>query len=64
MVSKCVYCSKDLEAESVVDVCMVCGVGVWGEKMFQTIRDNMENARDAGDLHQGSVGEEKDSKIH
>jgi hypothetical protein len=54
---KCVYCSKGLGDDIVVDVCDICGVGVWGNKMFQAIKDNMENARDAGDLNQGSVGE-------
>lgn len=53
---KCVYCSKEISPESVVDVCEVCGVGVWGQKMFDTIKQNMENARVKGDLHQGSVG--------
>jgi hypothetical protein len=53
--NKCVYCSKLLGDDSVVDVCNICGVGVWGEKMFKAIKDNMENAREVGDLNQGSV---------
>jgi hypothetical protein len=53
---KCVYCNVELDNESVVDVCVKCGHGVWGEKMFSAIRENMENARQKGDLHQGSVG--------
>jgi len=39
-----------------VDVCERCGIGVWGEKMFKAIKDNMSDARDKGDLFQGSVG--------
>jgi hypothetical protein len=31
---------------SVIDFCSRCGVGVWGEKMFQAILKNMEQARD------------------
>jgi hypothetical protein len=58
MVKKCVYCSKELAEESVVDVCVACGRGVWGEKMFRAIRENMENARDSGNLHQGSISDD------
>ena len=56
--SKCVYCSKLIDDERVVDVCDSCGVGVWGKKMFQTIKDNMNNAKEVGDLYQGSVSED------
>jgi len=52
---KCIYCKCPIDDESVVDVCKRCGIGVWGEKMFKTIVCNMEEARDKGDLHQGSV---------
>ena len=50
MVKKCIYCSKEISETSVVDVCRRCGHGVWGEKMFNTIIQNMENARENGDL--------------
>ncbi len=50
MVKKCIYCSREIPSESVIDFCQRCGVGVWGEKMFNTILMNMENARDKGDL--------------
>lgn len=56
MVKRCIYCKSDIAETSVVDVCNRCGVGVWGEKMFSAIVANMENARDSGDLFQGSVG--------
>ena len=55
-----IYCKSKLTNDSVIDVCSSCGVNVWGEKMFQTIIDNMENARDAGDLFQGSVNSKAD----
>lgn len=47
---KCIYCKSDIPSESVIDFCERCGVGVWGKKMFNTILQNMENARDRGDL--------------
>ena len=47
---KCIYCSTEISNESVIDFCERCGVNVWGEKMFKTIVDNMENARSNGDL--------------
>lgn len=51
----CMYCKKEIVENSVVDVCQQCGQMVWGEKMFKAIIDNMEQARDVGDLYQGSV---------
>ena len=53
---KCIYCGCGLSDESVIDFCEKCGHGVFGEKMFNAIVQNMNNARDKGDLHQGSVG--------
>lgn len=56
MVKKCVYCRCEIHDERAVDVCDRCGVGVWGERMFRAIIENMECAREKGDLFQGSVG--------
>ena len=53
--TKCVYCKTQISESSVVDVCRRCGIGVWGEKMFNAIIQNMEGAKDAGDLYQGTV---------
>jgi hypothetical protein len=55
MVTKCVYCKAEITDGRAVDVCTHCGIGIWGEKMFQTIINNMGAARDKGDLYQGSV---------
>jgi uncharacterized UBP type Zn finger protein len=54
MAKKCIYCKSNIPQESVIDFCEKCGVGVWGHKMFNTILQNMENARDKGDLRNAS----------
>ena len=63
MGKRCIYCKIDIDDNSVVDVCVRCGHGVWGEKMFSAIIQNMENAREVGDLHQGSVSITESKKV-
>jgi hypothetical protein len=50
MVRKCIYCNGNVSEESVIDFCNVCGEGVWGKRMFNAIIENMESARDTGNL--------------
>ena len=50
MVKKCIYCEKEISDDNVVDFCENCGKGVWGEKMFNAIIQNMEEAREKEDL--------------
>ena len=50
MVKKCIYCNFEISSESVIDFCDKCGKKVWGEKMFNTIVKNMEDARARDDL--------------
>ena len=50
---KCIYCKCEVTENSVIDFCDRCGRGVFGDKMFEAIVSNMEEARDRGDLEQG-----------
>ena len=50
MYKKCIYCRREISQDSVIDFCNNCGVGVWGEKMFNAIVKNMEDAREKDDL--------------
>lgn len=51
MPKKCIYCSREIDDGSVIDFCKNCGIRVWGEKMFNTILKNMEDAKDRGDIN-------------
>jgi len=50
MYKKCIYCGAEILRESVIDFCSKCGKDVWGEKMFNAIVQNMEEARRKNDL--------------
>jgi uncharacterized UBP type Zn finger protein len=50
MSKKCIYCKEKIPEDSVIDFCERCGISVWGEKMFRAIVENMEKARENGDL--------------
>ena len=56
MAKKCVYCRCEIADERAIDVCDRCGVGVWGHNMFSAIKKNMDEAREKGNLNQGSIG--------
>jgi len=47
---KCVYCSREINENSVVDICNSCMLDVWGPKMAETIISNMEKQREKGEL--------------
>ena len=50
---KCIYCKIQVSDDSVIDFCERCGKGVFGEKMFEAIVQNMSEAKERGDLNQG-----------
>lgn len=47
---KCIYCGTKISGKSVIDFCKICGENIWGDKMFSAIVQNMEDARNKGDL--------------
>tara|TARA_Y100000310_G_C20665993_1_gene807521 strand:- start:1359 stop:1586 length:228 start_codon:yes stop_codon:yes gene_type:complete len=60
---KCLYCSCDVDDNSVIDFCEKCGLGVFGDRMLKTICKNMEEAREKGDLYQGIICDMKSEDI-
>ncbi len=52
---KCIYCNCGISDQSVIDFCDNCGKGVFGEKMFNTIVQNMQEAKERGDLDQNNL---------
>jgi len=50
MTKKCIYCGREIDDLSVIDFCKGCGIGVWGEKMFNAILKNMEDAQEKGNI--------------
>jgi hypothetical protein len=55
MTRKCIYCKCEVAPNSVIDFCERCGIKVWGPKMFNAIKSNMEDSQQRGDLEQGNV---------
>lgn len=60
---RCVYCKCVIEDNRAVSVCDKCGRKVWGERMFNAIIESMSNAREKGDLFQGTVNEDLQKSI-
>lgn len=56
MTQKCIYCGREIHDDRSLTVCNNCGAKVWGEKMFQAIVMNMEEAKENGDLCHRSNG--------
>ncbi len=54
------YCGVELPEGTVFSVCPICGKKIWGEKMFNTIVKNMENAKKEGNLCHNFTPENKE----
>jgi len=61
---KCIYCGAEIHDGRCLSVCNRCGINVWGEKMFKAIAENMQDAKERGDLslvsHDDSFCRDKD----
>ncbi|MEM4330401.1 MAG: hypothetical protein QW273_00095 [Candidatus Pacearchaeota archaeon] len=62
MAKKCIYCSKEINEDRVVDICDLCMYKVWGPKMSQAILKSMEEEKKKGNLELGRVSEEINKK--
>ena len=59
MAKRCIYCSCEIGNHIPIDVCQRCGIGVWGEKMFNAIISGMSDEKQKGNMELGRVGEEE-----
>lgn len=58
---RCLYCGIEVSEESVIDFCYRCGESVFGEKMLKTIIENMNKAKERGDINQGIISQDSEN---
>ena len=63
MWKKFIYRRENIPEESVIDFCERCGKEVWGERMFNTIVQNMGAAREKQDLCHSQVIEKEPENL-
>ncbi len=49
---RCIYCKVQVPDSSLMDFCERCGRAAFGDRLFETIKDNMTMANERGDLQQ------------
>ena len=60
---KCVYCKGEISDGRSMEICDNCGEKVWGKKMFDTIKQNTDDARDRNDLCRTNMNPEEVEKV-
>lgn len=61
--TKCVYCKAEILDGRSMEICDACGNRTWGEKMFETIKRNTDEARDRNDLCRTNMNPEDVEKV-
>lgn len=56
---KCVYCKAEIFDGRSMEICDGCGIKTWGKKMFDTIKQNTDEARDRNDLCRTNMNPEE-----
>lgn len=62
MAKNCIYCSVEIDSNSVVDMCYKCMYQVWGDKMTKTIIQNMERERNFENIETNKINQAIDNE--
>lgn len=61
--TRCIYCKKEIPDNRSMEICDKCGADVWGEKMFDAIKQATDEARDNGDLCMTNMNPEESLSV-
>ena len=56
---RCIYCGFEISDGRSMEICDKCGINVWGEKMFNAIKQTTDEARDNNDLCRTNMNPEE-----